>query len=131
MLTKLEFINRFSLAEITMIFTASEQSPALKAFLFKLQIAESVDTSAQDTIFGVNYLETAGLLAQGRAAEILGQAGIASPIAGRYRVLAPFNDTFPLDYAVIDVVTGADGSTTYILEGDAGGFDPAYLELVA
>jgi hypothetical protein len=43
-------------------------------------------------------------------------------------VKAPFNEAFPLAYAITEVVHSGDGTVTYIL-GDCGGFDAIYLEL--
>jgi hypothetical protein len=47
------------------------------------------------------------------------------------RVLPPFAEYFSGTYVVSEVVSGEDGSTTYILAGAEGGFDAIYLELAA
>jgi hypothetical protein len=46
------------------------------------------------------------------------------------RVLAPFNESFPDQYLVVDVVTSDDDTIAHYLEGIAGAFDHLYLELV-
>ncbi len=115
-ITKLSFLNRFTTTETATILAASDSVPAIRVYLFKLQLAESLDLCDAETIAGVNALEAAGLLAIGRAAEIL-----AVP---RMRVLPPFDTAWPDTYPVISF----DG-TTYRLE-TAGDFDAAFVEFV-
>lgn len=43
-------------------------------------------------------------------------------------VLAPFKESFPDVYLVVDVVTSEDGTTAHYLEGIEGAFDHIYLE---
>lgn len=43
------------------------------------------------------------------------------------RVLAPFSDTYPDQYEIVEVVNYGD-SVVYVLDG-IGGFDSAYLEV--
>ena len=45
------------------------------------------------------------------------------------RVLPPFDEAFPGEREITDVVNSEDGTTAYIL-GDCGGFDAAYLETI-
>ena len=45
------------------------------------------------------------------------------------RVLAPFNESFPDNYQITDLVLSDAEPTVYIL-GDLGGFDSKFLELV-
>ena len=45
------------------------------------------------------------------------------------RVLPPFDESFPGEYEITDVVRNPDGTTVYIL-GELGGFDAIYLEAV-
>jgi hypothetical protein len=45
-------------------------------------------------------------------------------------VLAPFRESFPDEYLVVDVVTSEDGTTAHYLEGIEGAFDHVYLETV-
>lgn len=70
-LSRLEFLRRFTEAEMEAIVTAAEQSPALKTSLLKWQTAEGIVVTDPETVAGVNALEIAGLLAAGRAGEIL------------------------------------------------------------
>jgi len=43
----------------------------IRVFLDDIQSAEYIDLGLQETIDGVNYLESQGLIGAGRAAEIL------------------------------------------------------------
>lgn len=70
-LTKLAFIDRFTDAELLAIRTAAKTVPEVELWLWRFERAEDIDLSDQRTISGVQGLETAGLLAEGRAAEIL------------------------------------------------------------
>ena len=46
------------------------------------------------------------------------------------RVTGVFARSFPRVYIVMEIVNSPDGSTAYILDQDAGGFDAMYLEAV-
>lgn len=81
-ITRLAFRNRFTLAEKTGLELASIDNPAadmptrqqsamLRAYLADVAAASFIDLARPDTRAGVQVLETAGLLAAGRAAEIL------------------------------------------------------------
>lgn len=70
-LSKTQFLNRFTEAEKTAILVAGDQYPSVKLYLFELQNAADVDICFPQTIEAVNGLETAGLIGSGRAAEIL------------------------------------------------------------
>lgn len=70
-LTKLEFRNQFTFAEKQAIYTAAETSVDIEIFLDDLMAAEYIDCDNSNTITNVNALETAGLIAAGRADEIL------------------------------------------------------------
>lgn len=69
--TRLQFLSRFTEAEMAAIVHAADQSPALKAALLKWQTADGIVLTDAATIGGVNALEMLGLLTAGRAAEIL------------------------------------------------------------
>jgi len=71
-LTKLAYMNRFTDAELVGIYGAAKQYPAVEVWLEKFKLAEFVDTSDPAVLAGLTALEQAGLLAQGRAAEIVG-----------------------------------------------------------
>ena len=81
-ITKLAFRNRFTVAEKTAIEFASLDDPsadtptrlqkaALRATLKDQEAATFIDLDQAETIAGVQGLEAMGLLAQGRAEEIL------------------------------------------------------------
>lgn len=115
-ITKLEFLNRFTTTETATILAASDSIPAIRVYLFKLQLAENLDLCNAETQAGVNALEAAGLLGAGRAAEIL--------TIPKVRILPPYDTVWPDVYNVISV----EGST-YHLE-TAGDFDASFVELV-
>jgi hypothetical protein len=70
-ITRLQFLLRFTEAEMQAILAAAETNPALKAALLKWQTAEGITLTNPVTQAGVQALEIAGLIAPGRAAQIL------------------------------------------------------------
>jgi len=70
-LTRLQFLMRFTDAEMQAIVAAADASPALKAALLKWQTAEGITLTSPITQAGVQALEIAGLIAPGRAEQIL------------------------------------------------------------
>lgn len=70
-LTKLDYMNRFTDAELATIYATAKQSPAVEVWLEKFKLSEFVDTADPRTVAGVQALESAGLIAAGRANEIL------------------------------------------------------------
>lgn len=70
-MTRLAFINRFTPAETKNIIAASKVNADLELYLWKMQQAQDVNLLDSDTIVGVDTLEYAGLIAPGRAAQIL------------------------------------------------------------
>lgn len=70
-LTRLEYMDRFTDAELAGIYTAAKSVVQVEVWLEKFKLAEFIDLTDQRTIAGVQSLEAAGLLAAGRAAEIL------------------------------------------------------------
>lgn len=76
-LTKLEYMNRFTDAELAGIYGAAKVSPAVEVWLKKFEMAtpdndgKAIDLDDPRTVGGLQALETATLLAAGRAAEIL------------------------------------------------------------
>lgn len=77
-LTKLEFMNRFTDAELAAIYTVAKTNVAVEIWLAKFnattpdELGYSVYLNDPRTIESIHMLEAAGLLAAGRAAEILG-----------------------------------------------------------
>lgn len=70
-LSPLDFLDRFTTDEIIAIRAAAKVSPEVDAWLYRFDRAQSVDIDDQRTITVVQNLEAAGLIAAGRAAEIL------------------------------------------------------------
>lgn len=87
--TRLAFLNRFTDAEAVGIDLASVGVTAAAAGLRraqnKINAAEEIQLDNPETRAGVMVLETAGLLAVGRAAEILDTAVAAGEVPARYR----------------------------------------------
>ena len=69
--SKYEFLKRFTSAERKAINAAAKVNADIEDFKTLLDAAQEVDCGNQDTVAGVNALEAAGILAAGRAAEIL------------------------------------------------------------
>lgn len=73
--TRLAFLNRFTDQEAIAFDLASigatVQAASMRRFMSKVNAATFIDLNRPDTRAGVEALETAGLLAAGRAAEIL------------------------------------------------------------
>lgn len=71
-LTKLEYMDRFTDIELAGIYAAAKTSVQVEIWLERFKLATEVDLSDPRTVAGVQALETAGLIAPGRTAEILG-----------------------------------------------------------
>lgn len=72
--TKLEYLRRFTQGERIAIRTAARASPELEDYLQLLELATEVRSDDPDIIAALTTLEAVGLIAPGRAAEILGGA---------------------------------------------------------
>jgi hypothetical protein len=76
-LSKLELMNRFTDTELANIYSAAKSSVMVEVWLEKLNAASpesdgtSVDLDDPRTVAGIQSLEAGGLIAAGRAAEIL------------------------------------------------------------
>ena len=70
-LTKLEYLRRFTVEERVAIRAAAEQNAVLADYLQLMELAQDINTGDPDTIAAVTMLEQAGLIAAGRAQEIL------------------------------------------------------------
>ena len=68
-LTQLAFLRRFTAAE--RIAARASSDPLIVDFLHLLDLAQDIRLDDPDTIAGVRYLETVGVLAAGRADVIL------------------------------------------------------------
>ena len=71
LLTRLAFRNLMTLAEKTAIYEAAAGSAMVRVWLDDLAVAEEINLDDPSTVEGLKALEAAGLLAEGRAAEIL------------------------------------------------------------
>lgn len=120
LLTKTLFLNRFTTVETATILQAGDVSPAVRVYLFKLDQAIDVDTNDATTIAGLYALEAGGLLAAGRAAQILN--------LGYARVLPPFNlDDEP--HEIVEI--RADGAAILEINGERIGFIAGTYEVLA
>ena len=74
-ITRLAFLSRFTDAEAIALDLASQgatvQAATLRRYLSKVNAATFIDLSREDTRAGVLALEPLGILAEGRALEIL------------------------------------------------------------
>lgn len=68
-LSQLEFLRKFTAEE--RISVRSSIDPMVIDFLHLLNLAQNIRLDDPDTIAGINYCESIGLLAEGRAAQIL------------------------------------------------------------
>lgn len=69
--TKLAYLRLFSQPERMAIRSAAALSPELADYLAMLELADEINLDDPDTVGAVQMLEGAGLIATGRAAEIL------------------------------------------------------------
>jgi hypothetical protein len=70
-MTKLEYLRRFTQEERITIRTVAASNPVLADYMALLELAQEVDTNDPDTKAAVMVLEGAGLIAAGRGVEIL------------------------------------------------------------
>jgi hypothetical protein len=70
-ITKLEFLERFTAEERVAIRTAAQSSIAIQDYLELVNVCDSIDLTYGTTKAGVQALENAGLIAPGRSVEIL------------------------------------------------------------
>lgn len=69
--TKLEYLRRFTTEERVAIRAAASVNPVLDDYLRLMELAQEINLDDADTVAAANMLEQAGLIAQGRAAEVL------------------------------------------------------------
>ena len=70
-LTRLGFLSRFTQAELAALYTAAAVNVNIQVYKDKVLASTYIDPAREDTRAGIQALETAGLLAAGRALEIL------------------------------------------------------------
>lgn len=68
-LTQLEFLRRFTATERITIRASTD--PIIVDFMHLVNLAQDIRLDDPDTIMGVGYLEQQGLIAEGRAEDIL------------------------------------------------------------
>lgn len=70
-LTKLQFLRRFTQAERITMRAAASASAEMFDYMELLRLAEEVVLNDPDTIAGVTMMEVAGIIGAGRAQEVL------------------------------------------------------------
>ena len=70
-MAKLEYLRRFTVEERVAIRAAAEQNAVLADYLQLMELAQDINTGDPDTVAAVTMLEQAGLIAAGRANEVL------------------------------------------------------------
>jgi hypothetical protein len=70
-ITKLAFMNRFTMEELAAIYTAAKTEVMVEVFLDKLKLAEEVNLADSQTIAGLEALAASGLLTEARVQEVL------------------------------------------------------------
>lgn len=70
-LTKLEYMNRFTDGELAAIYTAAKTVVSVEIWLEKFKLASEINLDDPATIAGLQAMETTGLLAAGRSTEII------------------------------------------------------------
>ena len=71
-LSKLEFVNRFTPQEFKGILAASKVDADVELWMMKFNLAEYINPDSNEIWEGMQGLELMGLIAQGRAGEIVG-----------------------------------------------------------
>ena len=70
-MTKLGYLRRFTVEERVAIRAAAAQNAVLADYLQLMELAQDINTGDPDTVAAVTMLEQAGLIATGRANEVL------------------------------------------------------------
>jgi hypothetical protein len=70
-LSKLEFLRLFKTEERITLRTVAKTNPVVEDYMQLLELAEEINLDDEDTVGGVQMMEQAGLLGEGRAAEVL------------------------------------------------------------
>lgn len=128
-MSPLEYMERFNDTELAAIYSAAKVNVAVEVWLKKFERSTEVNLDDPRTVAGVQALESAGLIGEGRANEILGLSGGGAPVAGfavgdQVRPVAPFNVGFPDTYSI----EGFEGGALLIAGGVS--FEPQFVEKV-
>lgn len=70
-ITKLEYMNKFTDVELATIYTLAKTNVGIEIWLEKFKLASDINLDDVRTIGGVTALEQAGIIGPGRAQEIL------------------------------------------------------------
>lgn len=70
-LSKLDYMGRFTDVELATIYSAAKTAVQIEVWLEKFKLSSDIDLKDPRTIAGVQALEAVGVLAPGRAVEIL------------------------------------------------------------
>lgn len=70
-ITKLDYMNRFTDEELATIYTIAKTNISIEIWLEKFKLASEINLDDPRTINGVNSLEQFGLIGSGRASQIL------------------------------------------------------------
>lgn len=70
-LTKLQFLNRFTNEELAAVYTAAKTNVLIEVFLDKLKLAQEISLDDPQTVGGLQSLVAAGLLSEARVQEVL------------------------------------------------------------
>lgn len=70
-LTKLQFLNRFTNEELAAVYTAAKTNVLIEVFMDKLKLAQEINLDDPQTVGGLQSLAAAGLLSEARAQEVL------------------------------------------------------------
>lgn len=70
-ISKLEYMNKFTDEELAAIYTLAKSNIAIEIWLEKFKLAADINLDDPRTIVGVNALEYVGIIGAGRAQEIL------------------------------------------------------------
>ena len=70
-LTHLQYMNRFTDAELVTIYTVAKTNVPVEVWLAKFNAASEINLDDPNTVAGLQTMEAAGLIGAGRAAEIL------------------------------------------------------------
>ena len=70
-LTKLQFLNRFTNEELAAVYTAAKTNVLIEVFMDKLKLAQDINLDDPQTVGGLQTLVAAGLLSEARVQEVL------------------------------------------------------------
>lgn len=70
-LTKLQFLNRFTNEELAAVYTAAKTNVLIEVFMDKLKLAQEINLDDPQTVGGLQALAAAGLLSEARVQEVL------------------------------------------------------------